>query len=130
MDFALTQEQRQIRDTVAAFVDAEVVPRAAEIDGTDEFPRDLIDEMADLGLMGMPIPEEYGGAGLDYHAYPEALVEAGAAVLLGDGHAHQSEVGHLVDEVPRELVSLVDLGRAGDHLRVDERRDQIGRAHV
>ena len=75
MDFALTQEQRQIRDTVAEFVDAEVVPRAAEIDGTDEFPRDLIDEMADLGLMGMPIPEEYGGAGLDYHAYPEALVE-------------------------------------------------------
>ncbi|PSP53722.1 acyl-CoA dehydrogenase [Halobacteriales archaeon QH_3_68_24] len=75
MDFALTQEQRQIRDTVAAFVDAEVAPRAAEIDETDEFPRDLIDEMADLGLMGMPIPEEYGGAGLDYHAYPEALVE-------------------------------------------------------
>jgi alkylation response protein AidB-like acyl-CoA dehydrogenase len=75
MDFALTQEQRQIRDTVAAFVDAEVVPRAAEIDETDEFPRDLVDEMADLGLMGMPIPEEYGGAGLDYHAYPEALVE-------------------------------------------------------
>ena len=75
MDFALTQEQRQIRNTVAAFVDAEVVPRAAEIDGTDEFPRDLIDEMADLGLMGMPIPEEYGGADLDYHAYPEALVE-------------------------------------------------------
>ena len=75
MDFALTQEQRQIRDTVAEFVDAEVVPRAAEIDETDEFPRDLVDEMADLGLMGMPIPEEYGGAGLDYHAYPEALVE-------------------------------------------------------
>jgi alkylation response protein AidB-like acyl-CoA dehydrogenase len=75
MDFALTQEQRQIRDTVAEFVDAEVAPRAAEIDETDEFPRDLIDEMADLGLMGMPIPEEYGGAGLDYHAYPEALVE-------------------------------------------------------
>ncbi|WP_135364442.1 acyl-CoA dehydrogenase family protein [Halosimplex halophilum] len=75
MEFALTQEQRQIRDTVAEFVDEEVVPRAAEIDETDEFPADLVDRMADLGLMGMPIPEEYGGAGLDYHAYPEALVE-------------------------------------------------------
>ncbi|ELZ20623.1 acyl-CoA dehydrogenase [Halosimplex carlsbadense 2-9-1] len=75
MDFALTQEQRQIRDMVAEFVDDEVVPRAAEIDETDEFPADLIEEMAELGLMGMPIPEEYGGAGLDYHAYPEALVE-------------------------------------------------------
>ncbi|MFB6152128.1 MAG: acyl-CoA dehydrogenase family protein, partial [Haloarculaceae archaeon] len=75
MDFALTQEQRQIRDMVTEFVDEEVVPRAAEIDETDEFPRDLVDQMAELGLMGMPIPEEYGGAGLDYHAYPEALVE-------------------------------------------------------
>jgi alkylation response protein AidB-like acyl-CoA dehydrogenase len=75
MDFALTQEQRQIRDMVAEFVDEEVVPRAAEIDETDEFPDGLIDQMAELGLMGMPIPGEYGGADLDYHAYPEALVE-------------------------------------------------------
>jgi alkylation response protein AidB-like acyl-CoA dehydrogenase len=75
MDFALTQEQRQIRDMVAEFVDEQVVPRAAEIDETDEFPRDLVAEMAELGLMGMPIDEKYGGAGLDYHAYPEALVE-------------------------------------------------------
>jgi len=75
MDFSLSREQRQIRDTVAEFVDEEVVPRAAEIDETDEFPADLVEEMADLGLLGMPIPEEYGGAGVDYHAYPEALVE-------------------------------------------------------
>ena len=75
MDFAPTQEQRQIREMVAEFVDEEVVPRASEIDETDEFPQDLIDEMAELGLMGMPVPEEYGGAGLDYHAYAMALEE-------------------------------------------------------
>ncbi|WP_424003585.1 acyl-CoA dehydrogenase [Haloarcula salina] len=75
MDFSPTQEQRQIREMVAEFVDEEVVPRAAEIDETDEFPWDLVDEMADLGLMGMPIPEEYGGAGLDYHSYAMALEE-------------------------------------------------------
>ncbi len=75
MDFTPTQEQRQIRDMVAEFVDEEVVPRAPEIDQTDEFPRDLVDQMAELGLMGMPIPEEYGGAGLDYHAYAMALEE-------------------------------------------------------
>jgi len=75
MDFALTQEQRQIRDMVAEFVDEEVVPRGADIDESDEFPQDLIDEMADLGLLGMPIPEEYGGAGLDYHSYAMALEE-------------------------------------------------------
>jgi hypothetical protein len=75
MDFGLTQEQRQIREMVAEFVDEEVVPRAADIDGTDEFPRDLVDEMAELGLMGMPFPEEYGGADLDYHSYAMAIEE-------------------------------------------------------
>ena len=75
MDFALSTEQRQIRDTVAEFVDEEVVPRAAAIDREDEFPRELIEEMAQLGLMGMPFPEAYGGAGLDYHSYAIGLEE-------------------------------------------------------
>ncbi|WP_372480563.1 acyl-CoA dehydrogenase [Halomicrobium sp. HM KBTZ05] len=75
MEFAPTQEQKQIQEMVAEFVDEEVVPRAAEIDETDEFPQDLVDQMAELGLMGMPIPEEYGGAALDYHAYAMALEE-------------------------------------------------------
>ncbi|MFB6139714.1 MAG: acyl-CoA dehydrogenase [Halosimplex sp.] len=108
MDFALTQEQRQIREMVADFVDEEVVPRAAAIDETDEFPRDLIDEMSELGLMGMPIPEEYGGAGLDYHAYPEALVEIsrGSGGLGTIVAAHVSLACNMVyefgDEVQRE----------------------------
>jgi alkylation response protein AidB-like acyl-CoA dehydrogenase len=75
MDFEPTAEQRQIREMVAEFVDEEVVDRAKTIDKTDEFPQDLIDQMAELGLLGMPIPEEYGGAGLDYHAYAMALAE-------------------------------------------------------
>ncbi|MFB6130529.1 MAG: acyl-CoA dehydrogenase family protein, partial [Salinigranum sp.] len=75
MDFTLTAEQRQIRDEVARFVDEEVVPRAARIDETDEVPASLLAEMAEMGLLGMPIPEEYGGAGLDYHAYAAALAE-------------------------------------------------------
>ncbi|MEF8853364.1 MAG: acyl-CoA dehydrogenase family protein [Haloarculaceae archaeon] len=100
MDFALTREQRQIRDMVAEFVDEEVVPRAAEIDETDEFPRDLIDEMAELGLMGMPIAEAYGGAGLDYHAYPEALVEIsrGSGGLGTIVAAHVSLACNMVSE--------------------------------
>jgi alkylation response protein AidB-like acyl-CoA dehydrogenase len=75
MDFSPNQEQSQIRSMVAEFVDEEVSPAAKEIDATDEFPWDLIDQMAQLDLMGMPIPEEYGGAGLDYHAYIAALEE-------------------------------------------------------
>ena len=75
MDFSPTIEQRQIREMVAEFTDEEIRPRAAEIDKKDEFPWDLVEEMAELGLMGMPIPEEYGGAGLDYHSYAAALEE-------------------------------------------------------
>ncbi|MFC7027719.1 acyl-CoA dehydrogenase [Halomicroarcula sp. GCM10025324] len=75
MDFSPTQEQRQIREMVADFVDEEVVSQASDIDAADEFPAGLVGEMADLGLMGMPIPEEYGGAGLDYHSYAMALEE-------------------------------------------------------
>ena len=79
MDFTPTAEQAQIRETVASFADEEIAPRAAEIDTTDTFPHELIDEMAELGLLGMPIPEEYGGAGLDYHAYVSALEEISRA---------------------------------------------------
>ena len=75
MDLSLTTEQRQIRDMVEEFVDEEVVPVAAEIDETDEVPWDLIEQMGELGLMGMPFPEEYDGAGLDYHSYAIALAE-------------------------------------------------------
>ncbi len=100
MEFGLSQEQRQIRDTVAEFVDEEVVPRAAEIDETDEFPRDLVEEMSELGLMGMPFPEEYGGAGLDYHSYALALAEIsrGSGGLGTIVAAHTSLAGNMLYE--------------------------------
>jgi acyl-CoA dehydrogenase len=100
MDFSLTEEQRQIEEMVAEFVDEEVVPRAKEIDETDEFPWDLVDQMADLGLMGMPFPEEYGGAGLDYHSYPIALEEIsrGSGGLGTVVAAHISLAGNMVYE--------------------------------
>jgi len=100
MDFTLTEEQRQIRDTVAEFVDEEVVPRAAESDETDEFPADLIDEMAELGLMGMPFPVEYEGAGLDYHSYAIGLAEIsrGSGGLGTVVAAHTSLAGNMLYE--------------------------------
>src|SRR6056297_1390060 len=104
MDLSLTQEQRQIKDMVAEFVDEEVKPRAAEIDKTDEFPWDLVDELAELGLMGMPFPEEYGGAGLDYHAYPMALEEIsrGSGGLGTIVAAHISLAGNMLYEFGNE----------------------------
>jgi alkylation response protein AidB-like acyl-CoA dehydrogenase len=104
MDFALTTEQRQIRDMVAEFVDEEIVPRAAEIDETDEFPWDLVNEMAELGLMGMPFPEEYGGAGLDYHSYAIGLEEIsrGSGGLGTVVAAHTSLAGNMLYEFGSE----------------------------
>ena len=119
MEFTLTAEQRQMREVVAEFVDEEVVPRAAAIDETDEFPADLIDEMADLGLMGMPFPEEYGGAGLDYHAYATCLAEIsrGSGGLGTVVAAHTSLAGNMLyafgDEDQRETY-LTPLNRGED----------------
>ncbi|UPV74176.1 acyl-CoA dehydrogenase [Halorussus limi] len=100
MDFSLSAEQKQIRDMVAEFTDEEIKPRAAEIDEADEFPQDLVDKMADLGLMGMPFPEEYGGAGLDYHSYAIGLEEIsrGSGGLGTVVAAHTSLAGNMLYE--------------------------------
>ncbi|WP_226481537.1 acyl-CoA dehydrogenase [Natrinema amylolyticum] len=100
MDFALSAEQQQIRDMVSEFVDEEVVPVAEEIDHEDEFPADLVSEMAELGLMGMPFPEEYGGAGLDYHSYAIGLEEIsrGSGGLGTIVAAHTSLAGNMLYE--------------------------------
>ncbi|ELZ14153.1 acyl-CoA dehydrogenase [Haloterrigena salina JCM 13891] len=100
MDFALSAEQQQIRDMVSEFVDEEVVPVAQEIDHDDEFPADLVNEMAELGLMGMPFPEEYGGAGLDYHSYAIGLEEIsrGSGGLGTIVAAHTSLAGNMLYE--------------------------------
>lgn len=72
MDLRLTDEQRLIQDTVRAFVDDRVMPVANENDMAHRLDMDLIGGMVDLGIMGLPIPEQYGGAGLDFVS--EALV--------------------------------------------------------
>ncbi|MHC3438387.1 acyl-CoA dehydrogenase [Natrialbaceae archaeon A-gly3] len=100
MDFTLSPEQEQIRDMVAEFVDEEIVPIADEIDHEDEFPHDLVREMSELGLMGMPFPEEYGGAGLDYHSYAIGLEEisrgsGGVGTIVA---AHISLAGNMLYE--------------------------------
>ena len=79
MDFNLTDDQRMIRDSVRDFSREQIVPRAGEIDRTGEFPLDILAKMADLGLMGLPISETYGGAGADYTSYCLALEEISRA---------------------------------------------------
>src|ERR671933_230107 len=66
MDFELTDEQRLIQDTVRAFVDERVLPVAVQNDIEHKLDLDVIDGMAELGILGIVIPEQYGGAGLDF----------------------------------------------------------------
>ncbi len=92
MDFDLSSEQELLRDTVCAFARERVAPVAAELDLEARFPYDLISEMAELGLMGIPIPEEYGGAGADTVSYALAIeeltrVDSSVAITVG---AHTS----------------------------------------
>ncbi len=69
MDFELTPEQRQIRKVAREFAEGEVAPVAAKHDETGEFPFQIVQKLAELGFMGVLVPPEYGGAGLDYVSY-------------------------------------------------------------
>ena len=75
MDFDLSSEHELFRDTVRAFAIDRVAPVAEELDRESRFPYDLVAEMAELGLMGIPFPEELGGAGGDTLAYAIAVEE-------------------------------------------------------
>jgi len=85
MDFELNDAQRMLRDMVRGFAETEIKPRAAEIDRTDEFPWDLWKRMAELGILGMTLPPEYGGSGMDIVSWAIAQEEmARASVVVAD----------------------------------------------
>src|SRR6187431_2733415 len=75
MDFDLEHEHELIRDTVRQFALEKVAPVAEKLDREKRFPYELVAELAELGLMGMTIPEEYGGAGTDTLSYAIAVEE-------------------------------------------------------
>ncbi|MCF6410891.1 acyl-CoA dehydrogenase [Pseudalkalibacillus salsuginis] len=75
MNLRFTEEQEMMRKMVRDFAEAEIRPIVEEMDEKDEFPRTVIDKMGGLGLMGIPIPEEYGGAGMDFTSYIIAINE-------------------------------------------------------
>jgi alkylation response protein AidB-like acyl-CoA dehydrogenase len=75
LNFDLSEEQELIRRTVRDFAETRVAPVAEELDRESRFPYELVAELAELGLMGLPIPEEYGGAGGDTVSYATAIEE-------------------------------------------------------
>jgi len=92
LDFELGESIDILRETVSTFAAAEIAPRAAEIDRSNDFPHDLWRRLGELGLLGITVEEEWGGAGMGYLAHVVAMEEisrASAAVGLSYG-AHSN----------------------------------------
>ena len=92
MNFDLDQEHELVRSTVRAFAEERVAPVAEELDRESRFPYDLVGELAELGLMGMTIPEAYGGAGADTVSYAIAIeeltrVDSSVAITVAAHHS-------------------------------------------
>jgi butyryl-CoA dehydrogenase len=79
MDFDLSEEQRLIRETARDFAAREIAPKAAELDKTARWPAEIIERLGELGFLGMAIPTEHGGAGLDVVSYALAMEEVSFA---------------------------------------------------
>jgi len=75
MNFALTEEQQMVKDMVARFVNEEIKPAAEELDRTHRHPEEICRKLGEMGLMGVSVPTEFGGAGMDNVAYVLALTE-------------------------------------------------------
>ena len=92
LDHGLGEDLDMLRDVVYKFAQAEIAPRAAEIDSNNEFPADLWRKMGDLGILGVTVAEEFGGSNMGYLAHAitmEEISRASASVGLSYG-AHSN----------------------------------------
>lgn len=124
MNFELTKEQLMVRKMVRDFAEEVIRPRAIEIDTKAEFPEDIFKQIGELGLLGLPFPEEYGGAGGDTVSYTLAVEEIGrvcgstglsyaAAVSLGASPFYYFGTEQQKQEFLRPLAEGKALGSFG-----------------
>ena len=79
MNFAPTEEQLMVRDMVRKFAETEIKPIAAELDHTHRHPEEICRKLGEMGIMGVSVPTEYGGAGMDNVTYVLAMIEISKA---------------------------------------------------
>jgi len=120
MDFELTPEQKEIQALTRDFVRQEIEPHAAAWDREHRFPREVFSKLAELGLMGVCVPEEYGGAGADFPAYVLVLEElsrgdAGVGVTVAV-HTSAVELPLLRFGTDEQRVRFVPPLARGEHL--------------
>src|SRR6187399_2442665 len=84
----MTDEQKAIVEMVRSFVDNEILPNAEEYDHEDKFPEPIVEQMKELGLFGVTIPEEYGGMGLDLTTYAMIVEELSRGSISGVVNTH------------------------------------------
>ena len=134
MDFELTDEQRLLRDTVRDFARQEVAPVAEELDRTKAFPYEIVAKLGELGLMGIPFPEEYGGGGADTLSYALAVeelarVDSSVCITMAAhtslGHDADPPLGHRRAE--GRLAARALRRAQARRLRADRARGGLGR---
>jgi alkylation response protein AidB-like acyl-CoA dehydrogenase len=129
MNFELTEEQKMIRDMCKRFAEKDIKPVAARLDKTHEHPAELCQKMGELGLMGIAIPEEYGGAGMDYISYMLAMIEiskgcASTGVIMSVNNSlycfpintfgtHEQKVKYLAPVASGKAIGCYGLTEAG-----------------
>ena len=91
MNFNLTKTQELFRQMIREFAEKEVKPLAAEIDEQERFPAETVKKMAELGLFGIPVPAQYGGAGGDNIMYSIAIEELSKACATTGARIHRKE---------------------------------------
>ena len=134
MDFDLSTEQKLIQSTVRDFARQEVAPVAEELDRTHSFPYEIVAKLGELGLMGIPFPEEYGGGGGDTLSYAlaiEELARIDASVCITVA-AHTS-LGTMpiylwgTEEQERTGCPQLCAGKQARGVRPDRARGRLGR---
>src|ERR671924_1615240 len=111
-----TDEQRAILEMVRRFVDEQIIPNAEHYDSADEFPEPIVEQMKELGLFGVTIPEEYGGMGLDLTTYTMIVEELSRGWISVSGIVNTHFIGSYLlmkfgtDEQKQELLPRMASG--------------------